>query len=524
MSANLRIRIADNSKIKEERFLVVNKDITLDQIQKQAKQKLNLKKKIVLAYDGSSGKNIETEDEFQQILTDNLFLVFSTNAKQTFQGKIKTDNQLLPTMELLGEKTETTVQQEENTDELPVINNAEVTILIKDSWLDDSAIKQLEKVAKCLKNVKYCVGEPDLHPGKTFPVGCAISTSEYIYPPLVGNDIGCGMALFKTNLNVSNAKVDKYVKQLNGLEVGGLVGEMDSILDIENDFYNSLENENMTNEEFLQNYMNYFGVNISENEEFFGNSQLGTIGGGNHFAELQVIEKIIDEDVFYKELNLDPDVCYLMVHSGSRGYGDSILREHEDKYGSTGFHKDLDEAKQYMLCHDNACKWARANRALIARKFLSCISATGKQILDVCHNNVESKVIDNESLFIHRKGAAPCDKGVIVIPGSRGSYSYLVRPKKEDEQSQKRCNYSAAHGAGRKHKRSKYANVKGGKQNLTVTELGSRVICEDNVLLYEEQPSAYKDIDQVIKDLEHFNVVSVVAILKPLITYKVRKN
>ena len=125
--------------------------------------------------------------------------------------------------------------------------------------------------------------------------------------------------------------------------------------------------------------------------------------------------------------------------------------------------------------------------------------------------------------WLHRKGAALSDAGPVVIPGSRGARSYLVLPVGDGEH----CGFSLAHGAGRKWTRS---DAKGRLKerfrpaDLTRTDLGSTVICDDRDLLYEEAPQAYKDIDDVIGDLVHAEAARPVAVLSPLITYKVHHH
>lgn len=125
--------------------------------------------------------------------------------------------------------------------------------------------------------------------------------------------------------------------------------------------------------------------------------------------------------------------------------------------------------------------------------------------------------------MVHRKGAAPSDRGPIAIPGSRGSLSYLVQPVL----SSSRNLWSMAHGAGRKWARSDCRarlSEKYDVESMRQTELGSRVICEDKDLIYEEAPQAYKNIETVIADMVEFGLVKVIASFKPLITYKVRRQ
>jgi release factor H-coupled RctB family protein len=133
-------------------------------------------------------------------------------------------------------------------------------------------------------------------------------------------------------------------------------------------------------------------------------------------------------------------------------------------------------------------------------------------------------VTAHEGGWLHRKGAAPADKGVIVVPGSRGDLTYIVEPRLDGAD---RALHSLAHGAGRKWSRSE-ARAKLDRKytiaDLQRTKLGSRVICEDRELIYEEAPQAYKAIHQVIHDLQEAGLVDVVATLRPVITYKTRRT
>ena len=127
------------------------------------------------------------------------------------------------------------------------------------------------------------------------------------------------------------------------------------------------------------------------------------------------------------------------------------------------------------------------------------------------------------TVWLHRKGAAPSDKGPVVIPGSRGTLSYLVQPVGEQSANA----WSIAHGAGRKWTRSESrlrVRERFHRDELVQTGLGGRVICEERDLLYEEAPMAYKNIETVIADLVNAGLVTVIATLRPLLTYKTRKQ
>ena len=160
-------------------------------------------------------------------------------------------------------------------------------------------------------------------------------------------------------------------------------------------------------------------------------------------------------------MGLNKKHLQLLVHSGSRGLGQSILVEHITKHNHDGLNTDDEDFQDYMVKHDEAVRWAELNRELIAKRFLEAIRAKGDCALDINHNLVSAKNIDDSDGWLHRKGATPSDKGYVVIPGSRGDYSYLVKPITLNEKSNNEANaenlntslFSLAHGAGRKWKR-----------------------------------------------------------------------
>jgi len=352
------------------------------------------------------------------------------------------------------------------------------------SWIEGEAVRQLERTA-ALRGMRLAVGLPDLHAGKGHPVGAVFGSEGLVYPFLVGSDIGCGMALFSTDLSARKPKRDRWTSKLKGLE-GPWDGD-------------------------AAEFLSQRGVSPGDFD-----SSLGTIGGGNHFAELQAIDEVHDEAAV-AALGLDPGQMLLLVHSGSRGLGEAILRSHTERFGDAPLELGGAEADAYLTRHDHALGWARASRALIAERFCERLGAVPSPVLDIFHNSVTP----HGGLWLHRKGAAPADQGPVVIPGSRGHHSYLVLPLGDGSDS----GHSLAHGAGRKWTRTDArARLKPRfrPEDLTRTDLGSDVICEDKDLLYEEAPEAYKPIDRVIGDLVEAGLARVLASLKPLITYKTR--
>jgi len=363
-----------------------------------------------------------------------------------------------------------------------------VTLIASDdTWIEGDSIQQLNTTAK-LPGMLRAVGLPDLHPGRGYPVGAAFFSTGVFYPALVGNDIGCGMSLWTTGLSAAKSSVDSLEKRL---------GSIDGPLD-----------------ESWADTIASAALPISGYER-----SLGTIGGGNHFAELQQVDEILDTERF-SALSFDRRNLLLMVHSGSRGLGESVLRDHVDRHGHAGLTAGSPDADAYLSRHDDALRFAGLNRELIARRMLARLRTDGTRLLDVNHNLLTPEVIDDVDGWLHRKGATPAGSGLVVIPGSRGDYSYLVQPLPAAISLN-----SLAHGAGRKWKRGDCRarlSKRFSAEQLRRTAMRSRVVCDDRELIFEEAPEAYKPIDSVIHALLDAGLVALVARLRPVLSYKTR--
>ncbi|PZO55366.1 MAG: RNA ligase RtcB family protein [Phormidesmis priestleyi] len=361
------------------------------------------------------------------------------------------------------------------------------------NWIEGNAVQQLEQTSK-LKGVTRAVGMPDLHAGKGCPIGAAFLSRGWMYPALVGNDIGCGMGLWRTELKAKKLKLEKWAAKLQLEDAWeGDAADWLACYDLPG--------------------------NLCE-------TSLGTIGGGNHFAELQAVEKIHDADTC-SALGIEKRWLYFLAHSGSRGLGHEILRDHVGRFGKAGLLDGSVEATAYIARHDQAMGWAIANRDLIAHRFLSALGSDGHKIFDLAHNTVTPRTINGGRQWLHRKGAAPSDQGALVIPGSRGTYSYLVQPKESQVTDQLENALSLAHGAGRKWVRSEAKGRLSAKfrpDDFFKTDLGGLVICENKALIYEEAPQAYKDIDIVIQDMVDADLIRVLAVLRPVLNYKIRRR
>jgi release factor H-coupled RctB family protein len=355
----------------------------------------------------------------------------------------------------------------------------------ENTWIEGQAIEQLSKTAQ-LDGILQTVGLPDLHPGKT-PVGAVYLTKDVIYPHIIGNDIGCGLALFNTGIPLARFKPDKAVRRLSGL--------------------NSLEEIPITD--------CLAGCDLPYQDK------LGTIGSGNHFAELQSIDRVYNQDAF-QTLGFDPGEVLLLVHSGSRTYGDYVLNKsiHENhcqdglSVGSGGF-------AEYMAEHDRAVNFAGLNRELIALRILRAMNINAhRKLLDSVHNSITIKMMGGEAYYIHRKGASPADQGFLVVAGTRDTNSYIVEPAPDLGQ----YNYSVSHGAGRKwprsHCKERLGKMYSRRKRGHLPYIRSLIYRDENHL-YQEAPEAYKQIEQVIEDMVNHGMIRLVASLRPLVTIKV---
>ncbi len=358
-------------------------------------------------------------------------------------------------------------------------------IASESTWIESSAIQQLQTTAN-LADMAYVVGMPDLHPGRGYPIGAAFFSVNRFYPALVGNDIGCGMTLFQTEIKSNKLNLDKLEKQLYQMT----------------DFASA---------QWLADHL------PDEMQSHTFASSLSSIGSGNHFAEFQQVDLVVNEQLFI-DSGLNTKQLLLLVHSGSRGLGQSILQQHVQQFSHNGVVENTPEANEYLAAHQDALHFAEVNRKLIGLRMLQQVRTEGQQRLDVNHNLVEPCTINQLDGWLHRKGATPANQGLVIVPGSRGDYSYVVKPIASEVSLN-----SLAHGAGRKWMRTE---CKGRLSHrftplqLSRTSLGSRVICANKQLIYEEAPQSYKSIETVIDSMAQIGLIEVVARLKPVMTYK----
>ncbi|MET9338210.1 RNA ligase RtcB family protein [Nonomuraea sp. NPDC003804] len=362
----------------------------------------------------------------------------------------------------------------------PATGSATVTVFASStSWIESDAVAQCHQVA-ALDGMMHVAAMPDLHPGKGAPIGAAMA-SAILYPFLVGSDIGCGIAVFPVKLK--RAVPEKLAARFPDLD-------------------RALHPEGDADDPAWAVVKGGIPAGYVEG--------LGTVGRGNHFVELARIGAVF-EPGHASRLGLAAGDLVLIVHSGSRGLGERILREHTAFHGAG----PAPDPGAYLAMHDEAVRWGSLNRRLLAARVAHALGTEPTEpILDQCHNLVELR----DGIYLHRKGAAPGDGRDVLIAGTRGTPSYLVAAHAGPD-----AGHSVAHGAGRKMSRAdalRRGRAKHTIEELRRTPMGSLVVCGDRQLLFEEAPTAYKRIEQVIADLVDHELATPVATTIPLVTYK----
>ncbi len=387
-----------------------------------------------------------------------------------------------------------------------------------------------------------------------------------ISPGGVGYDINCSVRLLKTNLT----KKDILTKQKQVIE--GLYGKIPSGVGRGSKFNITREKLNQVLEKGAQYMVGQgYGVKedylhmeeegcmksadaskVSERAIKRGIGQLGTLGAGNHFLEVQVVDEIFDEKIA-KVLGLKKDQVTIMVHCGSRGLGHQVasdyIKKMEEKYGIKNLpDRELINApiksqlgKDYFGAMSAAANFAFANKQLIThwiREEMKTLFPKIKidVVYDICHNiaKFEEHLVDGKKkkVCVHRKGATrsfgPGRIEIplayrkigqpVIIPGTMGTSSYiLVGMKKAEELTFG----STVHGAGRVKSRSKaLQSIRGEEVKKTLSKKGIEVKSGSWKSLAEESPEVYKDIDEVVKVVDELGISKKVVRLKPLTVIK----
>ena len=433
----------------------------------------------------------------------------------------------------------------------------------------DKTLEQARNVA-CLKGIiKHSLTMPDAHQGYGFPIGgvAAFDMEEGIISPGgVGYDINCGVRLLRTNFKEQDilAKRRQFLDEIYK-EVPAGVGKA-GITRLSKDILNEVlekgaewaVNEGYGTKDDLQRTEEYGRMkadakDVTERALSRGMPQLGTLGAGNHFLEIQKVDQIYDENTARLFGITEKGQITVMIHCGSRGIGHQIasdyIKEMEDKYGF----KDLPDrelvnapiqselGQKYYNAMKAAVNYSFANRQMIAhwtRQVFEKVFGSSEgitQVYDVCHNiaKTEEHVIDGEKrkVCVHRKGATrsfgPGREEVpevyrstgqpVLIPGSMGTASYLLLGTKKAEEV---SFGSTAHGAGRVSSRTEALHTLRGEQVARQLSQKGIEVRGSWKGLAEEAPQMYKDIDEVVNVSNKLELGKAIVRLVPLAVMK----
>lgn len=387
--------------------------------------------------------------------------------------------------------------------------NVPINMWTKTEEVEVEALVQLQKVAT-LPWIAHLSVMPDVHWGRGATVGSVIAMRGAVSPAAVGVDIGCGMGAIKTNLRAEDLPTN--LKDLR-LELERTIPVGFNSHDGSPAIPNGLERNTLKNDhQKLFSTFESLDASVSDLKTK-ALSQLGTLGGGNHFIELCLDTK---------------GNVWMVLHSGSRNIGNKLAMVHMALAQKLKHNEALEDKElaaflvgtPEMEAYRRDLYWAQ-NYAMLNRRFmfefykvaiLKFMPQTKFSAPVLCHHNYVSEEIHfGEELFVTRKGAISAKRGEMgIIPGSMGAKSFIVRGLGNAESL-----HSASHGAGRKMSRNK-AN-----KSFTVADLEAQTMgveCRKDKDVIDEIPAAYKDIEQVMRNQS--DLVEIVHELKQVLCVK----
>ncbi|HSB20937.1 MAG TPA: RtcB family protein [Anaeromyxobacteraceae bacterium] len=431
----------------------------------------------------------------------------------------------------------------------------------------DLSLRQLVNVTTLPGITGAALGMPDMHQGYGFPVGGVAGTllpDGVVSPGGIGFDINCGVRLLVSRMSRDDLgpALEPLVHEISrsipaGYGRSGRLSltrqEMDRVLEEGCPYL--LREHGLGHPEDLE-YIESGGAlpgadagQVSERAKQRGEDQLGTLGGGNHFVEVQVVEAVHDEEAA-RRLGLFPGQVAVLIHTGSRGLGHQVCTDQvrtmdhaARKYGIQLPDRQLacaplssPEGRSYFAAMCAAANFGWCNRQVIAqrvreafRRMLPGRPGTELRLVyDVAHNTAKIERHGNRDLCVHRKGATrafgpsaadipKAYRGLgqpVLIPGSMGTASWVLLGTDEAEALSLA---STCHGAGRAMSRGAAKRMVAG--HVLRKELLARGIvvrCPSNLELAEEAPAAYKDVDRVVDVVHGARLARKVARLVPI--------
>lgn len=364
---------------------------------------------------------------------------------------------------------------------------------------------------------------PDGHTGYGMPIGGVVATKGVVIPNAVGVDIGCGMSAVKTSL-----------KDINTETLKKIMGEIRKVVPVGNGRGGS--HKEPESDEAMPHIGNvyypkdedtfYDFDSICDREYDNARHQLGTLGGGNHFIEIQ---------------KGSDGYIWIMIHSGSRNLGYKVANHYNDiakelnkkwyssvpkKWDLAFLPIDSEEGLKYLSEMEYCLNFAKANRDLmmenVITSFFKIIKSKVSQEtwdefclenINIHHNYATMENHFGKNVMVHRKGATLARDNIGIIPGSQGSKSYIVKGKSNPESF-----HSCSHGAGRTMSRTKAKSELSLKDEIKKLDDQGIIHGMRNEKDLDEATGAYKDIDQVMENQK--DLVDIVVELKPLAVIK----
>ncbi len=442
--------------------------------------------------------------------------------------------------------------------------------------LEPEAIRQLYDAAS-LPPARRVLATADIHVGFGIPIGAVLGLEDAIMPPAVGYDINCGMRLLRTPFMKGEINTDEIA---NSIARDIPLGEGMSNLPLDKNLIETVITEGVSGVPRLAQKVKHRAWEAFDAEEFAedikrieengqmpadmgavpklavakGANQLGTLGGGNHFIEIQLVQKIFDEHLA-KFFGLSENQIVVMIHSGSRRFGYEVADEYmnvaagqpemEGRRKMLSFlQTDSREGQKYISAMGAAANFAFVNRHIMALLVRRCFSrmfgpTPMPLVYDVTHNMAKLETHEGRRLWVHRKGATrafgpglmaatPFEQvgQPIITPGSMGTASYLMVGTGDSEESLCSVNHgagrvmsrTAASGRGRHGRSAGEAMISDDEFKRSMA--GIKLITGDRRRIKEEAPAAYKDIDEVVRIVTQCGWARPVARMVPLAVLK----
>lgn len=429
--------------------------------------------------------------------------------------------------------------------------------------VEAKAIAQLANLANIRHPAGGCVcracATPDFHPGDAgVAIGSIVETRDMVIPAAVGSDINCGMRLHVADLSLEQflAQRDRFVELLKGdyffgtrdvamtaktsraLFQHGIPGWLDEMLDkptgsVVCSYLEQLAAE--CDRVYLGGSMNgdakWAPEELVPNDGIVRDGGLATIGGGNHFVEIQVVEQVRDRAMAYAWGVREGQLAF-MVHSGSRNVGKYIggmwrdraqaawpksLKSPQSRLFPLSVAANPELIAEYLQAEATAANYGFLNRLLLAELLrLRLRQVYGDMEAALVYDLPHNITLPEGAGWVTRKGACPAHSGQpVIIPGSMGAPSYLLLGK-----GNAKYLASASHGAGRARSRFDLSREGADKSEEALGLTGIDCITLRQERRIEEAPAAYKPIQPVIDAQVEAGMVSVVARLKPILTFK----